>query len=54
MVFQISLFRVIFTDFWLLKKLLNGKTSSVLSKTLSLDIAKPYNLFISENIWKFY
>ena len=36
MVFQISLFRVIFTDIWLLKKLLNGKTTSrVVKNTLS-------------------
>ena len=49
------------TNFWLLrdlKNLLTGTTSShqcsQQSKTLSLDITKPYNLLLSENTSKFY
>ena len=54
-VFQISLFRLIFTGFWLLMNLLTGKTSShVLQNTIStiVGITRPNNLLISENMWK--
>ena len=55
-VFQISPFQLIFTEFWLLKNLLTGKTSFHVLKTLSLralDITRRY-LLISENISKFH
>ena len=46
-VFQISPFQLIFMDFWLLKHLLTGESTSHVLKTLSLDITKPYNFLIS-------
>ena len=56
-VFQISLFQLISTEFWLLENFYTAKASSmhVLKNSISTHYNLiPYNLLISENISRFY